>query len=158
VLVGGGELKEQVLAEIRRLGLDEEVKLTGTIPHDKVIAHYQQADIFVLGCQIADNGDRDGIPNVLAEAMAMGVPPVATDVSGIPELLIDRQTGLSVQAKDPKALAEAMERMLTDQDLRTRVIPAAKQKVHEVFDNRRLIRDLAQVYLDEGLGPRITRE
>ena len=58
-----------------------------------VLKEFAQADVFVLGCEVAANGDRDGIPNVFAESMAVGVPVVGTRVSAIPELVIDRQTG-----------------------------------------------------------------
>ena len=69
---------------------------SGTQPHHVVLDHYRRADLFVLGCEVAANGDRDGIPNVLVESMAMGVPVVSTRVSAIPELVVDGETGLVV--------------------------------------------------------------
>jgi glycosyltransferase involved in cell wall biosynthesis len=117
-----------------------------------VLEHYRSADLFVLGCEVAPNGDRDGIPNVLVESMAMGVPVVATDISAISELVQDGKTGLLTAAGQPDKLAEAMQRMLTDTELRHRVIPAARQTVAEAFDNRRLTQDLAEVYRNQGIG------
>jgi glycosyltransferase involved in cell wall biosynthesis len=79
--------------------------LTGTLAHEQVLERFQQADCFVLGCKVAGSGDRDGIPNVLAESMALGVPVIGTRVSGIPELVEHEQTGLLVDATRPEELA-----------------------------------------------------
>jgi glycosyltransferase involved in cell wall biosynthesis len=98
---------------------------------------------------VAPNGDRDGIPNVLFESMAMGVPVVATNVSAIPELVQSGTTGLLVDPGSPQKMAEAMLRMLTDADLRSRMIPAAQQRVARDFDNKKLINELAAVYRKE---------
>jgi glycosyltransferase involved in cell wall biosynthesis len=82
--------------------------------------------------------------------MAMGVPLVTTHVSAIPELVENEQTGLLVPPGQPELLADAMLRMLTDDPLRSRVIPAARQRVRQHFDNRVLIKKLADVYKSEG--------
>jgi glycosyltransferase involved in cell wall biosynthesis len=82
--------------------------------------------------------------------MAMGVPLVTTHVSAIPELVENEQTGLLVPPGDPEKLAEAMLRLLTDEDLRNRIIPAARQRVRQSFDNKVLIKKLADVYKSEG--------
>jgi glycosyltransferase involved in cell wall biosynthesis len=151
-LIGDGEDRAKVVAVIKDLGLTAVTQWLGTKPHDVVMAHFQMADLFVLGCEVASNGDRDGIPNVLLESMAMGVPVVATDISGIPELVESGKTGLLVPPGQPDKLAEAMLRMLTDPELRARVIPAAFERVVRDFDNQVLIQDLAEVYRGEGLG------
>jgi glycosyltransferase involved in cell wall biosynthesis len=95
---------------------------------------------------VATNGDRDGIPNVLFESMAMGVPVVTTGVSAIPELVESGRTGLLVPPGQPEALATAMMTMLTDEGLRARVIPAAREHVLAGFDNRALVGQLADIY------------
>ncbi|MEE4261050.1 MAG: glycosyltransferase [Desulfobacteraceae bacterium] len=151
-LIGDGEDRKLILQLIKKLELSSVARLLGTRPHHVVLEHYRAADLFVLGCEVAANGDRDGIPNVLVESMAMGVPVVATDISAIPELVQDGKTGLLAPAGQPAKLAEAVLRMLTDTELRNRVIPAARQTVVEDFDNGRLIRDLAEVYRSEGIG------
>ena len=127
-------------------------QLLGTRPHDVVLEQYKNADLFVLGCEVAPDGDRDGIPNVLMESMAMGLPVVVTNISGIPELVENEKTGLLVPPADPPKLAEAMLRMLTDAQLRNRATAAGKQCVVRCFDNRRLVQDLAEVYKNEGIG------
>jgi Glycosyltransferase len=111
-----------------------------------VLEHFQHADCFVLGCKVAASGDRDGIPNVLAESMALGVPVIGTRVSGIPELVDHEQTGLLVDATKPDELAAALKRIVTDQPLRERIIPAARERVRQVFDNKQLIEELVTLY------------
>ncbi|WP_027722594.1 glycosyltransferase family 4 protein [Maridesulfovibrio zosterae] len=145
-IVGDGDEREETLALIDKLGLSEKCTWLGAKPHEEVLDLYRKADLFTLGCEIAENGDRDGIPNVLAESMAMSVPVVTTTVSGIPELVESGRTGLLVEPGDHEAMADAMERILTDQELRKSVIPAAKERVHEIFDNRYWINKLADVY------------
>lgn len=150
--IGGGEDREKILSLIRDLGLASVTQLLGTRPHDVVLEQYKNADLFVLGCEVAPDGDRDGIPNVLMESMAMGVPAVVTNISGIPELVENEKTGLLVPPADPPKLAEAMLRMLTDAQLRKRATAAGRQRVVRSFDNRRLVQDLAEVYKKEGIG------
>jgi glycosyltransferase involved in cell wall biosynthesis len=148
-LIGDGEDRQKILSIIKELGLTAHTRCLGTQPHEVVRDYYKRAHLFVLGCEVAPNGDRDGIPNVLFESMAMGVPVVATNLSAIPELVETEKTGLLVDPGFPEKMAEAMLRLLTDTDLRTRIIPAARQRVVHDFDNQPLIRDLAAVYRRE---------
>jgi glycosyltransferase involved in cell wall biosynthesis len=147
-LIGDGDDREMLLQMIRDLGLSDLCRWEGTLPHEEVIQRFRHAHVFVLGCEVAQSGDRDGIPNVLVESMAMGVPVVATSVSAIPELVKDGQHGLLVPSKDPGALALGLSRMLIDLDLRRKVIPAARQRIHSHFDNQVLIEKLAGHYSD----------
>ena len=152
--IGGGEEREKILSLIGDLGLASVTQLLGTRPHDVVLDYYKNADLFVLGCEIAPDGDRDGIPNVLVESMAMGVPVVATNISGISELVENKKTGLLVSPGAPDKLAGAMLRMLTDGQLRSQVMAAGRQRVVKDFDNRRLVQDLAEIYRRKGRGHR----
>lgn len=145
-LIGDGEDREQILSLIRELGLNHSTRWLGAQPHHVVIEHYRRADLFVLGCEVAPNGDRDGIPNVFLESMAMGVPVVATRVSAIPELLEDGKTGLLVPPGQPEKMAHAMARLLTERNLRERVISRARERVIREFNNKALIRDLVALY------------
>jgi glycosyltransferase involved in cell wall biosynthesis len=151
ILIGDGDDRQKILALIEELELTRVTRWLGTQPHHEVVKQFRNTDLFVLGCEVASNGDRDGIPNVLLESMAMGVPVVATDISAIPELVVNGVSGLLVPPRQPDRLAQAMLRMLTDAEMRKRVIPAARQTVAKGFDNRRLIRDLARVYR-HGMG------
>jgi glycosyltransferase involved in cell wall biosynthesis len=148
-LIGDGEDRAKVLSLIKELDLNGRTRWLGTQPHDVVLKHYRQAHLFVLGCEVAADGDRDGIPNVLLESMAMGVPVVATHVSAIPEIVETEKSGLLVAPGQPRQLAQAMLRMLTDGELRSRVIPAARQRVLQDFDNQALIAQLADIYKSE---------
>jgi len=145
-LIGDGQERAKILELVRQLGLDAVCRWLGTQPHAVVLEHYRRADLFVLGCEVAADGDRDGIPNVLFESMAMGVPVVTTEVSAIPELVESGRTGLLVPPGRPEALADAMLRMLADAGLRQRVIPAARERVLHDFDNRALVGRLAETY------------
>jgi glycosyltransferase involved in cell wall biosynthesis len=111
-----------------------------------VLGFYRRADVFAIGCQIAENGDRDGIPNVLMESMSMGVPVVATDVGGIPELIVSGETGLLVPPASPELMALAIEKLLVDSKLRKRIIQAARDWVYQRFDASLLIGEVAEVY------------
>lgn len=144
--IGDGPLKESLQARSRNLGLEDSVEWLGVLSHEHVVEEYNRADAFALACRIADNGDRDGIPNVLAESMAVGAPVVGVNLSGIPELVEHGKTGLLVEPADPPALADALERVLTDAALRERIIPAAREKVVNDFDNRRWTLKLAEVF------------
>ncbi|WP_373501063.1 glycosyltransferase family 4 protein [Desulfococcus sp.] len=148
-LIGDGDDRKKILAFIAELGLSDACRWLGTLPHEVVLTHYRNADLFVLGCEIAENGDRDGIPNVYIEAMAMGVPVVGTRVSAASELISHGRTGLLVPPGAPGELAAAVHRLLTDDALRARVTAAARDRVCRDFDNRQLIRGLAEIYRRE---------
>lgn len=147
-LIGDGDDREKILALISDLELENHCRWLGTLAHDKVLEQFRRSDCFVLGCEIAGTGDRDGIPNVIVESLAMGVPAVSTNVSAIPEILIDGETGLTVDQKDPDALADIIQKILTDTKLRTKVIENGQKYVAEQFDNHKLIGDLAQLFID----------
>ncbi|MEW6260032.1 MAG: glycosyltransferase family 4 protein [Thermodesulfobacteriota bacterium] len=145
-VIGEGEEREYLMRMAADLGLQGRVTWMGTQPHDVVLDYYRDSDVFAIGCEVVTNGDRDGIPNVLAESMAMGVPVVATRVSAIPELVEHGISGLLVEPGESLAMAEAIQRLLLDEALRSRMIAAAKQAVSERFDNRKWIRRLADIY------------
>jgi glycosyltransferase involved in cell wall biosynthesis len=132
-IVGFGPLQAQLEALIRDLGLQECVFLAGKMTQDKLIQEYRQADLFVLPCLVADDGDRDGIPNVLVEAMAMRIPVVSTPVSGIVELVEPMENGLLAPERDLEALTAAIEMLLDDAGLRERLGSNGRRKVMAGF-------------------------
>lgn len=140
--VGSGELKAQLKALVGALRLGDRVRMLGTLPHEEVLKHYRESHCFALASRVAPNGDRDGIPNVLVEAMATGTPVVATNVSAIPELVEDRTSGLLVPPDDPPALAAALHEVLFNASLRTACARRARNRVEEHFNNRRCVRRL----------------
>ena len=153
-LIGDGEDRKEILAYINKLGLNGMAGWYGTQAHHTVLEFYRRADVFVLGCEVAPNGDRDGIPNVLLESMAMGVPVVATRVSAIPELVQDGETGLLVPPGEPQKLGQAIARLLNEGGLREKVIKQARERVMRDFYNHDHIRALAEIYRREvpGIG------
>lgn len=144
-IVGYGEQHDALAGLIARHGLGKAVQLIGRKTQEEVIALYRRATIFALPCQVASDGDRDGIPNVLLEAMAMGLAVVSTEVSGIPEVIHDQVNGLLVRPGDAQALAAAIARLLDDSSLRTSVGEAGRKTVAGRFraeDNLQTLRKL----------------
>ncbi len=133
-IVGEGELRLELEATIERLSLGNRVSLLGSRAHHAVIRKYAEAEIFVLPCVTSSNGDRDGIPNVIIEAMAMELPVVSTWHSGIPEAVQDGVTGILVPTADPVRLAGALEQLLADGDMRSRLGRNGRRRVLEDFD------------------------
>jgi glycosyltransferase involved in cell wall biosynthesis len=133
-LIGEGEDRAGLTDLARRLGLNGLTRWLGTQPQHVVREHYRRADLFLIGCRIAASGDRDGLPNVLTECLAMGLPVVATRVSAIPELITHGETGLLVPPEDPRAMADAVQQALTDMALRRRLIANGRARVRAEFD------------------------
>jgi glycosyltransferase involved in cell wall biosynthesis len=136
-------------AQIERLGLAGTVCLHGAVTQDRLREIYRGAHVFALPCQIMEDGDRDGFPNVLAEAMAMGVPVVSTAISGIPEMITDGVHGLLVEPRDPHALADALRRTLTDPALHAALARAGRARICERFDSRRTTLELRDLFATE---------
>jgi glycosyltransferase involved in cell wall biosynthesis len=136
-IVGEGPLREALQAEIDARDLSGTVELCGALHHPQVIHKYRSADIFVTPSILAADGDRDGIPNVILEAMAMQLPVAATLHSGIPEVVVDGVNGLLVPPADEVALAEALARLIGDGGLRRRLGLNGRKTVLEKFDIRR---------------------
>lgn len=130
------EQSEPIQTLIRTLQLEATITIESGRTQEELRSIYQQAAIFTLPCQIMKNGDRDGIPNVLAEAMASGVPVVSTNISGIPELITSRIDGLLVPQKDPSALAQALEELLVNPSLREQLGQAGRERICKVFDSK----------------------
>jgi glycosyltransferase involved in cell wall biosynthesis len=136
-IIGGGELEADLRARIERFGLGAHVCLSGPRPQREVIERLRRAAVFAAPCVVGRDGNRDGLPTVLLEAMALGTPCVSTDVTGIPEVLRDGETGLQVPQRAPGALADALARLLTDAALRIRLATAARRLIETSFDVHR---------------------
>lgn len=145
-LIGDGDERDEVMGLIFGHGLQQHCRWLGTLPHKKVIGEFEQSDVFVLGCRVAKNGDRDGIPNVLVESLAMGLPALGTTVSALPEIVHHGSTGLLVEPNNPAAMAGAIKQLLTDNGLRGTVVQQGRTLVESSFDNRKLIKRLADIY------------
>jgi glycosyltransferase involved in cell wall biosynthesis len=141
-----GEASSAVRALIAEHGLEDRVRVAPEMTQAELHAQYLQADAFCLPCRISDDGDRDGIPNVLVEAMACSVPVVTTHVSGIPELVADGKNGLVVPPEDHEALADALLRVLKDPSLAGKLGRAGQATVHDRFDGQKLVGRLAALF------------
>jgi|GEM_PF-3895256 len=123
----------------------KEVSFCGSKSHGEVIGLMEQADLFLLGSRMTAEGDRDGVPNVILEAMAVGTPVVAADAGGVNEVVRNGQTGWLVRADDPSAMADAIRNVVAESDRRRRITDRARQEVSEHFDSERNIRVLASL-------------
>lgn len=146
VQIGSGEMIDELRAIARDLGIQHRVTMLGTLPHESVIEHYRSAHCFALACKVAPNGDRDGIPNVLVEAMAVGLPVIATKVSAIPELVEDGISGTLVEPESPAALAHGIMQILLNPEKLRKQQQRARSKVEMEFDNRRCVARLCELF------------
>jgi glycosyltransferase involved in cell wall biosynthesis len=156
IIVGErGSAYESIRRLIADRHLGDRVILSDAMTQDSLRAVYARAHVFALPCQVMEDGDRDGFPNVLAESMAMGVPVVSTRISGIPELIDDGVHGLLVEPRDSTGLAEALQRVLQDDALHARLAQGGRQRMCESFDSRRTtvaLRDLFARQLQQARG------
>ena len=152
-IVGDGIQRGYLEALIEMYGLQDTVKLDGIIFQEKLRDYYRRADVLALPSVVASDGDRDGIPVTLIEAMASGCPVVSTFVSGIPELVEDGRTGLLVPPGDAAALARALETLLRDKNLRRKMGQASRDKVVAQFDIESSATRVSDLFAEE-LGER----
>ncbi len=145
-IIGEGPLHQALDEQIRTLKLEGNVTLYGALPHQEVIQKYRQASIFVLPSVLGADGDRDGIPNVILEALAMQLPVISTAHSGIPEVIQNGVNGLLVSPTDAPALASALVRLIDNPGLRRTLGATGRQVVLDRFDLERNVRCLFQEF------------
>jgi glycosyltransferase involved in cell wall biosynthesis len=141
-----GDQSSDLAARVSRHGLGGAVTIRGPVTQAALVEAYRSASVFCLPCRIAGDGDRDGIPNVLMEAMACGLPVVTTPVSGIPELLVHDVNGLLVPPDDARATADALLRLHVDAPLAARLSAAASTDVRTRFCGDRMATRLADLF------------
>lgn len=132
-VVGEGPCRPRLAAYIAQHGLGPVVQLHGALTQPEVKALYQVADVFVLPCTVTGNGDRDGLPNVLMEALAVGLPVISTAVSAIPELIRDGETGLLIPEKSAAGILDALERLGKDPRLCRELARNGREKLEQAF-------------------------
>ncbi|MBD3161741.1 MAG: glycosyltransferase [Candidatus Eisenbacteria bacterium] len=132
-IAGTGILERALRDQAGRLGLEGTVRFLGHVDHGELPDLYRSADLFAMPSVIGPKGARDGLPNVLLEAMASGLACVGSNVASIPEVIADGETGLLVESGDVAALAAALERLLEDPALRARLGAAAVERIREEY-------------------------
>ena len=126
--IGGGELADQLRARATSLGLAARIDWRGAQPQTEVLAAYREADLFVLPSLVGADGDRDGLPNVLMEAQSQALCCLSTAISGIPELIVDGQTGRLVAQRDAAALRDALAALIAAPTERRRLGDAGRAR------------------------------
>ena len=134
-IVGDGPLRGQLEGAAARLGID--ARFRGALPQEEVLELMRRAAVFCLPSVVAADGDRDGLPTSVLEAMALGVPVVTTAVNGLAEAVLHERTGLVVPQGDPSALADAIERLLSDPLLAARLAVGGRRRVERHFSLER---------------------
>ncbi len=133
-LVGDGVLRERLAAQIGTLGLSDRVQLLGRETHATLPALYAGSDVVVVPSVVDRTGDRDGLPNVVLEAMASGRAVIASDVAAISSAVQDGETGMLVPPADSAALAAAIAKQVDNPDLRSAMGRAGRRLVEQDFD------------------------
>lgn len=133
-IVGDGPLYETFNSYIQAYGLGSRVTLLGAMGQESLRAYYGDSDIFILPSVVAADGDRDGLPNVLVESLAVGLPVIATATSAIPELILHGQTGLIISERDARDIADAVIRLSTDTLLYNTLQLAGRKLVRDRFN------------------------
>ena len=136
IIAGDGPEKERLTRLAQERGIQGRVLFLGEVTQEEILPAYASADVLALPCLVERSGDRDGLPNVILEALAAGLAVVTTPVSGIPEVIEEGVTGLLVPSEDPAALAAALERLMDDPDLARRLGEAGRERVRRDFDLR----------------------
>jgi glycosyltransferase involved in cell wall biosynthesis len=135
-LAGDGPRKRRFQRLTHQLGLDDQVSFPGFLSYDCIPALLSSTDIFLMPSTVHSSGDRDGIPTVILEALAHRLPVIATGISGIPEVIEDRKTGLLVPEKDPPAIAAAVEDLVNDRESAIRMAKEGRTRVLQQFDSK----------------------
>jgi glycosyltransferase involved in cell wall biosynthesis/2-polyprenyl-3-methyl-5-hydroxy-6-metoxy-1,4-benzoquinol methylase len=147
-IAGGGPLEQTLKKRVKDLGLDTCMRFTGYITQDRLIPLYQKSDIFALPARLDIHW---GIPNVLLEAMACGIPPITTNLPSIPELIQDKHNGLIIPDKNPQALADCIFSLYSDRSRLQILGNQAQKTIMEKFDiqtNARTIKEIFDNFLE----------
>jgi glycosyltransferase involved in cell wall biosynthesis len=139
-IAGDGDLRPMLEARLGELSLTARVRFVGRLPNSEVASLLSELDIFAMPSRREEWGV------AAAEASASGLPVVATTVGGIPEIVVDGETGLLVPPEDPAALARALERLIADPGLRSRLGTAGRRRIHDLYRWERCVDRMELVY------------
>ena len=147
-IAGEGPLLEELTALAAELGVGEAVRFTGFLPHEALMEQLAAAHVFVHPSELAADGNQEGVPNSMLEAMATGLPVVATTHGGIPEAVENGVSGYLVPERDAQALARALEQLAADPARYRRMGAAASKAVAEKFEQQRQAKVLETLYAE----------
>jgi glycosyltransferase involved in cell wall biosynthesis len=145
-LIGSGPLKSELETLANAEGVIDQVIFRGALAFDDVLQTLEQADVFVLAPRLVARQPPDGIPNVIAEAMALGIPVVSTRINAIPELVLHNVTGCLVNVDDDSGIAHQITRIASDPDFSNKLRLAAREHVAHLFDQDANITDLLNLF------------
>lgn len=145
-IYGDGPLRPGLETQIRRMDLSDHVQLMGACSQEHLALALRQASLFILTPTVTADGDRDGLPNVLVEAMASGLPVISTCVGGIPDLVVPGRNGILASPGDAPEIAAAVWRLLADPSLRQKLGTNALQDAASSFDQRAAAGRLAALF------------
>jgi len=145
VHIGGGELTEELKDLALSLGIDQSISWLGGQPQSVVLESLQSSDLFVLPSVIGEDGDRDGLPNVLMEAQSQKLACLSTNISGIPELIEHTLTGWLVDERDVDQLTDALVKLITDPALRQTLAAHGYDKLHAEFSHKNCLNRLLEL-------------
>lgn len=147
-IIGKGALRAELERMIRELGLKDRVRLLGPLAQQHIVPEYHNAHLVVLPCVVGNDGNRDGLPVSIIEALACGIPVVSTPVTGIPEAVHDGKNGLIIPSGDALQLADAIERVMRNPDLHSKLSAAARPSVLDVYDQSRTTAQLYELFME----------
>ena len=149
-IVGRGKLRKPLTEQIQRAGLQDRVRLLGGRTQKDVLKRYASTYVYVLPSIVGSDGNREGLPVSIVEALACGIPVISTPVAGIPEVVHHEQNGLLVPERDSLALADAIERMIEDRSFYERMKSQARASVEPAFDTTRTSLQLRRLFSEVG--------
>jgi len=146
IIVGDGPLKSELVTLIRKLKLEKNIRIVGPLDNTSALKMVAKSDIFILPCIKARNGDMDGIPTALMEAMALEIPVISTTISGIPELIENGKEGFLVKPKHVEQLANAIRILLQDGHLRKEMGKNGRKKIEKDFNIHKEVKKLINIW------------
>jgi glycosyltransferase involved in cell wall biosynthesis len=162
-IIGEGPLENELREKIQQLELQDRVVLAGARPQHEIMERLAEANVFVLPSVIDPEGGMDNLPTVIMEAMAAGLPVISTAIGGIPEMVIEGETGFLVPPRDAVALADVIEKLICDPVLAEKMGRAGHERAQKLFSSKRNVRELCALIKtgsrdDWPQSPRATRE
>jgi glycosyltransferase involved in cell wall biosynthesis len=144
-LIGGGPLEEALARLIADRGLQAQVRLLGPRSQENVRRELAHSQVFALACQPDSEGGSDNLPTVIAEAMFTGLPCISTDLAGVPEMIGNEKNGLLVPPKNALALADGLERLISDREFSERLAQAGRKSAQEKFSIEKTVGELREL-------------